>query len=158
MKKADEKLLENKKLVKLFAASEEKKKKRGVAIYAKEALDPQLIYASEDGRILMVEIKRNQNKCLVVNLYAPNTTQENFYAALNCELIIKQYEEYCLMGDFNAVFDCVMDHKSKKQGKKSELLIPNRFSAIPDELNLEDAWRTRKSLTRDDTFFTLANS
>lgn len=120
-------------------------------IYAKEKLEPQLVFNSEDGRILMIEIKKKY-KCLVVSLYAPNALQEIFYEDINIELIKKEYE-YCLIGDLNAVFDCLMDCKSGKIDKKSGLLLPKTFLKIADEFNLVDVRRTKNPLTRDYSFF-----
>lgn len=99
-------------------AMETKKKERGVTVYVKEELKPHLVYASEDGRILMAEIIRNQKKCLTVNLYVPNTAQEKIYAKLHTELVNKEYEEYCFVGDFNAVFDCRMDCKRNRTRRR----------------------------------------
>lgn len=103
----------------------------------KENVEPQLTYTSEDGGILMIEIKQNQ-KCLVVNVYAPNISQENFYEQFNTELMKKEYDEHCLVGDFNAVFDRSMNRKSRKTGKKTGCLLPKTFLKIGDELNLVD--------------------
>lgn len=73
IKKSDKKWLEYKKLGNLFCASDlVKKKKKGLTIYAKEEIEAELIYASDLGRILMVEIVRKGKKMLLVYLYTLN--------------------------------------------------------------------------------------
>lgn len=64
--------MENPRLGKLFVASSTKEKKRGVAIYAKEALGPKLIQQDEEGRWICAEVHLNEKRVLIVNLYAPN--------------------------------------------------------------------------------------
>lgn len=54
-------------------------KKRRVITYIKEHLNPRQIFASEDGRLLLVEIQRGKEKILIANVYAPNENQEKVY-------------------------------------------------------------------------------
>lgn len=89
-----------------------------MATYVKEELDPKLINASENGRILMVEIQREENKCLLVNSYAPNDQQEFFNDELQQEFLKREYKKYCMIGDLNAVFDKDLDKKTEKLNKK----------------------------------------
>lgn len=58
MKEHDCKLLNCKQLGQVFVACDKEKKKRGLAIYVKDHLHPRQIYATEDGRMLLVEIQR----------------------------------------------------------------------------------------------------
>ena len=61
IREKDRKLLENPKLGKIFIASS-KQKKKGVALYIKKELDPELVFAAEDGRLLIVEISKEEKK------------------------------------------------------------------------------------------------
>lgn len=105
IRQSEKHLLECKQLGHVFTASDREKKKRELAMYIKEYLSPKQIYAVEDGRLLMVEINRETKKMLIVNVYAPNSKQERFYQNLKEELQKYDYQEYCVIGDFNAVYD-----------------------------------------------------
>ena len=66
-----------------------------VVTYIKEDLKPKLIFASQDRRILMAEIQRGKEKTLIVNIYAPNKNQDNFFKELQKELADKEYKYIC---------------------------------------------------------------
>ena len=44
-------------------------------------------------------------KVLVVDIYAPNENKELFYEEIQKEIVRREYEEYCILGDFDAIFD-----------------------------------------------------
>ena len=52
---------------------------------------------------------------MIINLYAPNGNQQNFYKEHQQILTNRNDEEYCVMGDFSAVFNNDLDTKSEKK-------------------------------------------
>ena len=150
----DKKLLENLKLGKVFTASN-KQKKNGVALYIKKQFEPELVFAAEDGRLLMVEISKEGEKILLVNIYAPNEAQGNFYSQLKNQLVQRPEQKICIMGDFNAIIDKEKDTSKETQHgrKKSRNMIPKLFLEMAEELNLIDLWRLRNPNRRDYTFY-----
>lgn len=115
IKASDQKYLVQDNLGKLFAANEKLKKKRGVAIYVKERLSPKLIYEDEEARTIMVKVQRGHQKLLIVNIYAPNEKQEPFFSKLYEELQKLNYQDYLIIGDFNAIFDKKQDRSKTKR-------------------------------------------
>lgn len=63
IKEDDHKYLERKKMGCYFYAADAEKKKRGVAIYIGEEWNPQLIEKTSDGRILAIELTKDEQKC-----------------------------------------------------------------------------------------------
>lgn len=61
------------KIGKLYYSVAQQKKSR-IALYIKDTLEPKLINADEEGRILMVTI--NQKRTLLIAIYAPNNKEE----------------------------------------------------------------------------------
>lgn len=131
---------------------EEVKKKRGVAIYVKERLNPKLIHKDGKARWIMVEIQRGLQKILIVNIYAPNEKQENFFIKLHEEIRKLKYQDYVIIGDFNAIFDRKQDKKLTKKTDTIGKLLPKHFLEQAEENLLIDAWRTKHPKTLDYPF------
>ena len=111
-----------------FIASNQQKKKE-VAMYIKKNLNPKLVFTSEDGRLLMVEISYEGEEILLVNIYAPNESQDNFFLQLKNQLIPKAEQKICIMGDFNAVVSKEKDTSTSngKGKKRTRNIIPKVF-------------------------------
>ncbi|KAF7244640.1 hypothetical protein EYD10_09237 [Varanus komodoensis] len=152
IKKQHSKLLGCPKLGKLFISSASQKK-RGLALYIKEKLDPKYILADEDGRILMVEVTVKFKKVLLVAIYAPNDHQEMFYQKLHTLLLQLEYQTLCLMGDFSAIVDKKMDHKSETKEKKGRRILPKSCFNIIEEFRLTDVWRHKNPTSAKYTFY-----
>lgn len=90
IKENDYKYLKNKKLRQCFHAGNIKKKKRGIAIYIREVWKPQLMEKSMDGRILAIELNKEDQKIFLINIYVPNSSQTRFYKQLH--EILRKYE------------------------------------------------------------------
>lgn len=71
-----------------FQATDPQKKKKGVATYVQLWINPKLRWASEDGRILIIEIQTEVRTILIVNTYVPNSDQDRFYRDLHERLNI----------------------------------------------------------------------
>ena len=55
---------------------------------------------------------------MVVNIYAPNDNQKAFFENLYNETKLREYEECCIVGDFNAVFDRDLDFTEANKKEK----------------------------------------
>lgn len=146
---SDRKYLQQDKLGKLFTANEKSKKKREVATYVKEWLNPKLIYKDEDARIIMVEVQSGQQKILIINIYAQNEGQKVFSDKLYIELQKFNYQDLLIIGDFNAVFDRKQGKSSTRKKEKTVKIIPNPFLCLAEETYLIGAWRTKYPNTKD---------
>lgn len=89
---------------KLFAANHKLKGKKGLAIYAKEKLNPKLILEDDEARMIMVEVQKEQRKFLIINIYAPNEKQEAFFEKLKEETQKLNYQDFLIIGDFKCNF------------------------------------------------------
>ena len=154
IKEKDKKLLVMPRLGETFIASNQQKKK-GVAIFIKKHLKPKMVFASEDGRLLMVEISYQGEEILLVNIYAPNESQHNFFSQLKNQLTGKAEQKICIMGDFNAIISKEKDTSTSSRNKKkrSRNIIPKVFLEMAEELSLIDIWRTRNPNKKDYTFY-----
>lgn len=141
IKERDYRLLKHSKLGKLYYAADKERKKKGITIYIKQNIYSKLIKSDEEGRLLMVETQINQKKTLVIGIYAPNDKQETFYRKLYKEPIIREYENICLVGDFNGIADTRLDHKKERNNFfKKRRTLPKVFFQMVEELNLRDLW------------------
>nr|XP_060615874.1 uncharacterized protein LOC132765615 [Anolis sagrei ordinatus] len=130
-------------------------KKRGVIIYAKEKLTPELAFKDIEGRIIAIAIKQGLKTILICNIYAPNGPKIKFISDLNDKIQETQFDHLILMGDFNGVINSKWDKtrgETKKQGTKSNTL-PQKFIRLKEEWDLEDSWRTLYKESRDYTFY-----
>lgn len=106
-----------------------------------------LIERSTEGRIVAIEITKDNQKIFLTNIYAPNEKQKNFFQ--NLHEMIRRYEPWnvCIAGDFNAIFDKEVDRKSLKQKKKVKAnLLKKPFLDLVEEFNLVDVWRISKTI------------
>jgi len=114
---------------------------RGVCILLKENLNYEIINKQKDkwGRILIVDIKINNTRLSLCNLYAPNDdTPEFFDQAFN--LLSNLDNEYMIVGgDFNLVFNTNID---KKGGRPTtHVKCKQCLLGWMEEFDLIDIWR-----------------
>ena len=78
-----------------------------------------VVYASTDGRLLMVEISKEGEEILLVNIYVPNEMQQKFYLQLKNQLIQRPEKKVCIVGDLNAIIDKQKDTSTtNRNGRK----------------------------------------
>lgn len=153
LKEADQKYLSCPKLGQYFYASDQKKK-RGVATYISDDLKPKLIEKTSDGRVLIVEFRKDEQKILLVNIYAPNEKQLEFFC--NLQTLLRKYnvQNICVIGDFNAILDVELDRRSIQKRKKIKAnLLQKNFLDIREEFDLVDMWRVQNGSSRQFTFY-----
>lgn len=97
IKKQYEQVLAQPKLGKIFTSLPQCKK-RGILLYIRNTIPAEQIYADDEGRILMVEIKDSNRKILLIAIHAPNNNQVDFYRKLHKKIIELDYDNICMMG------------------------------------------------------------
>ena len=128
---------------------------KGITVYIIKELEPKLVYASKDGRILTVKVFKDGEELLLVNIYAPNEAQEKFYEQLKNQRIQGPEKKMRIMGDINVIIYKQKDTSAidRKGRKKRRNMMPKIFLEMAEELNLIDVWRTKYPQKRDYTFY-----
>ena len=114
---------------------------RGVAIlmHPKTNCDIDKINMDSEGRILCCEVKYDNRKIIVANLYAPNEDDPEFF-----ESVIRTIETYedrdltILGGDFNLVMNPKIDRLNSEYNHERSCKVLKEYC---DRSNLVDAWR-----------------
>lgn len=63
------------------------------------------------------------------------------------------YQDYLIIGDFNAVYDRRQNRKSVNKKDKTGKLLPKPFLLLAEEAYLVDAWRTKYPNTSDFMYY-----
>lgn len=138
-------------------------KKRGVAIYVQKHINSRLIFADDEGRLVMIEVEIGGKKCILVCIYAPNGNQKAFFQNLYSKLVEFDYSHICVVGDFNAIDDKDKDYISgnkNQEGKKRSVKkrLPTICHQIQEEFGLKDIWREKHPEDRQYTYFSARHS
>ena len=90
---------------------------RGVAVLINKTLNVEILNFGKDdtGNILITEIKIDDTKFLLANIYAPNLDSPHFFVKLFDMLTKFEARENCIIcGDFNLVLNPISDYKNYK--------------------------------------------
>lgn len=130
---------------------------RGVATLISKKISFKLVkqIADKDGRYLILFGLLQSEKCVLVNIYAPNTGQSTFLSKLN--LMLAEFAEYPILmgGDFNAVSNAVVDRSGHPL--PSDRALSSAFKEILNSFALSDVWRTVNPDMREYTFYSSAH-
>ena len=113
---------------------------RGVAILLKKNLECKVVRVEKDdiGRELYVTIKFQDKTLQIVNIYAPNEDDEEFFAKVFHGIQQSQVDHIVMGGDMNKILDLNMDRKGGKPlNTKAQEFVNNFLS----EENWVDVWR-----------------
>ncbi len=114
---------------------------RGVSILISKRISfvPSIIKADDDGRYLVLSGTLQNEKCTLVNIYAPNSGQNRFLSPLS--ILLAQFADTPLLigGDFNLVSDASIDRSSSPL--PSDRASSAAFSEMRSSLALTDVWR-----------------
>ena len=133
-------------------------RKRGVVILVKRNLDFQVFkhYADKDGRWVILDAALYGQKMTVVNIYAPNSPQPDFFHNI-CNLIRNiGNTDIVIGGDFNQVRDVFLDKSSKPRLVHDPTCAA--LDVMSEELALVDIWRVLHPQERDYTFYSHPHS
>ena len=114
---------------------------RGVAILIRNSVAPTLqsLYVDPNGRFLIILILINDLPLVIVNVYAPNNDDPDFFLDVFAKVNQFNHASLIVGGDFNAVLGS-LDYQGSKD-KHSNIKTSEMISVLMDEFNLCDIWR-----------------
>ena len=103
------------------------------------------IESDNEGRYIIVNCKFNSRELVLINVYAPNNDQPEFFSEIGTKLETRGNPQILWIGDFNLVLDPKLD--------RFENVMYNRYSheqlfCIMNKWSLVDIWRSRNPTTR----------
>lgn len=128
-------------------------KARGVAILIRKNIPfiKSSIISDLNGRFLIVAGTLNSVPTTLVNIYAPNFDNPDFFQKVFNMIPDISNTNVIIGGDFNCVLDPLLDKQSSKSLQKSNSCI--RLNTLADNLNLVDIWRLKHPTAKDYSFF-----
>lgn len=132
-------------------------KTRGVAILFHKDLPISIheTHADPEGRFLYVDVTIYSTRYSLLNLYAPNCPNVEFYSSLYDFLLRQQLHPLIIGGDFNVTLQPDLDRSQPSTQDLST--IPTLLSLI-SQFTLCDPWRTLNSSVKDFTFYSHAHN
>ena len=119
----------------------------GTAIAISKKLNCEVIKETDDkyGRFVMLDVKMSDTIITLINVYAPNNDDPEFFINLFSMLSKHENADIIIGGDFNFVMDTSMDatNKDRKNNYKVERIVKEFMS----ELMLIDVWRLQNPET-----------
>ena len=124
---------------------------RGVAVLIPNKLMSKVnisdVISDENGRILVLNCKIEQNPLLIVNIYAPTKDNQSLQLGFldKVKQLITNEDNHNILigGDFNTYLDLVLDKKGGKPEPGSK--YRSNLLSLLEELNLVDIWRIRNT-------------
>jgi exonuclease III len=123
----------------------------GTAILIKRHLVDKVIEVSKDtdGKFVIIVIECDRTKYTLINIYAPTQLNENeqimFLHTLRDELVLHEYENIILGGDFNIVLNPCLDKKGGNININRNARYRKELTTFIETLNLCDVWRNRNA-------------
>ena len=110
---------------------------RGVMILTKPHIKVDLVYKDEEGRLLLVKVSKQNESFLLVNVYALNKDDPDYFSNMFNQVGKVQMYNIIIIGDFNLVLNETIDWKNGSQyHPKAHKLLTECI----DELDLTDIW------------------
>ena len=124
---------------------------RGVAILINPKCNIKTKEVSMDleGRIVMLQVEADENNILIVNIYAPNTDQPQYFLQMAQMINDAKPADFILGGDFNLVIDPSIDSIGRVNNNQKALEALNMFL---HEMLCEDVWRIQHPSDRIYTY------
>ena len=116
-------------------------RKSGVCILFNNNFELKVLktFMDNEGRYVLCDMMANGKDITLVNLYAPNDDNPNFFNTLFTHLLDFQSEEIIIGGDFNLVLDI---EKDKSGGlARTHLNAEKVVNDFCENMDLVDAWR-----------------
>ena len=114
---------------------------RGVCVLINKKFDckPMVRLKDTEGRLLILEVKINEQLITLINVYAPNADRPQFFRKIKSELH-GLCPDKIIMGDFNLVLDVDKDRLNTYSNNNNSRQV---VLDIMNEYMLEDVWRVQ---------------
>lgn len=119
-----------------FANAPQKCKGVCIAIHNTITFQPRLIDTDVNSRYVILTALIDNQKLTLLNLYAPNCHQKQFYSLLMHKILLYDSKQLSLCGDFNEVIDPPIDSKSTHRK------CSNALSSLLSSKDVFDAWHS----------------
>ena len=100
-------------------------------------------FSDPEGRFIIVDISTENKTLTLVNIYAPNKDDADFFEKVFNHLLTFDCVKLILGGDFNLVFDVHKDNRDGNPVTHEKCL--KKFKYIMDSLDRIDIWRVLNS-------------
>lgn len=155
--KSEEKYLSNSNFNLMYSASYNSRQ-RGVAILVHKRILFTLnnAIADPDGRFIIVQATIYNKLFTLVNIYAPNNDDTQFFHNIFGKLSDMSVNSIIIIGgDFNTTLDPIIDSSNLKLTKQSQ--TARTLRKYMDDFGLSDVWRAKHLTKREYTFQSLAH-
>ena len=120
---------------------------RGVSVFMSKSIAPLVsnVHIGEDGRLVILDLKQEDNVISVCAIYAPNQDTPTFFS--NIGLLMKERsEQKIIIGDFNLTLNIELDRENTyNNNSKAKEEVQN----LCEEFYLRDIWRDRNPDIRE---------
>ena len=96
------------------------------------------------GRLIKFNMKYDEHKITLCNIYAPNSDCPEFFRGLN-QILLHGAENKIIIGDFNLVMDVSLDRVGSTQNKVNSLEVINNMC---EDFLLCEVWRAKNPQDR----------
>lgn len=110
--------------------------------------------ADEGGRFLLLRVRILDVTYILLNIYAPNDPNSNFFSDLTNLLTQRGDTNTILGGDFNTTLSPLLD-KSSHQHRPSQ--TSRDLLHLIDKLSLCDPWRVKNIDAKEYTYYSAAH-
>ena len=121
--------------------------KRGVAVFYKKALKPQVhnICVDLEGRYIVFDLEHDGTFVTIAAIYAPNQDKPDFFTEIANKLRTR-YDKKVIIGDFNLTLDVDIDRlNTYSNNTKARDEVVN----IMEEFSMKDVWRMQNIERRE---------
>lgn len=98
---------------------------------------------------MILQGKWLDEEMLIIGVYAPHTSQSQFWMEIFDVLSQKEVLEMIILGDFNATIFNALDRSINSNSRE----LPKLFREYKEAFQLVDIWRMRNPDKRDYTYF-----